>query len=438
MTGGPAGGRWAGGVAATLAVLALGLLFASPVVLAAGAIPLGYVAYGALSAVPRGATVTCTRRFEPDRPAPGDAVRVTIRVENAGGTALPDLRLVDGVPPDLAIRDGSPRLAAALGPGEAATCTYEVIARRGRHAFDDPLVRLRSVAGSDASTAEVAVDGDDALAAADPIETMPVRAARSVRAGRAPADRAGEGVEFFSTREYRSGDSAGRIDWRRYAKTGDLTTVEFRADRGVRTVLVLDGRAPGRVAPAAGYPTAAERCADVAARTWRALDAAGRRVETVVLGLDAADVDGPPPADGLPRTAESTRARELFRAVVERAEGGRPAGPGRRRAPGGDPDGLDRVVDGLPSASRVVLFSPLLDDPPARLARRLDAAGHPLVVASPDVGDSDSVGATLARLERWARIDEVAPLGAVVTWAVDDGPGRALDRTLGHLGGSGT
>jgi len=37
-------------------------------------------------------------------------------------------------------------------------------------------------------------------------------------------------------------DDIGRIDWRGLAKTGELSTVNFRETRATKTVVVADGR----------------------------------------------------------------------------------------------------------------------------------------------------------------------------------------------------
>jgi len=435
--------RWEGATAATLGLLALGLLFASPPLLLFALVPLGFVAYGSLSAVPATATVDCVRRFYPEEPTPGDAVTVTLTVRNTGEAVLPDLRVVDGVPSGLAVRDGSPRLATALAPGERASCTYEVVARRGTHAFTDPTVRLRSLAGSDVRTAQIPVgDGRD-LRTVDPIDTPSDRDTRAPQAGRQPTSRGGGGVEFHATREYRPGDPADRIDWRRYAKSGDLATVEYRAGRGLRTVLVLDGRPPGRVVPGPGEPTVAERSASAAASVREAVAGGTGTVELLALGVDACDVDVALPSGDPPRATDRAGATALLRAVVEAAEvRGDPAeDAGVGSAGGGTPPATDadveRLVGGLHPTAQVVLFSPLLDDRATALARRIAAGGHPLVVVSPGPEPGrqpvESPGATVAALERAARIDAIEPHGSVVDWGPDEGLTRAIGRTLDRL-----
>ena len=105
--------RWRVGAPATLSLVTLGLLYASPLLLASALVPLGFVAYGALSAVPPDATVRIAREVDAPAPAPGDRVAVTVTVTNAGEGALPDCRVVDGVPPELAVVEGSPRAPAS-------------------------------------------------------------------------------------------------------------------------------------------------------------------------------------------------------------------------------------------------------------------------------------------------------------------------------------
>jgi len=115
--------RWGGAVAAAAVLAAAGAAARRPVLLLAAAVPLMYVVYGSLSAIPVPEAVVAERRIEPSPVPPGYPVEVTLTVTNEGAETLPDVRVVDAVPADLAVADGSPRGAGALDPGESARCT---------------------------------------------------------------------------------------------------------------------------------------------------------------------------------------------------------------------------------------------------------------------------------------------------------------------------
>ena len=466
--------RWRVGAPATLSLVTLGLLYASPALLAGALIPLGYVAYAALSAVPGDATVRVERSVDDRAPAPGTHVTVAVTVTNAGDGTLPDCRVVDSVPAELAVVEGSPRRSLALGPGESVTYRYAVVARRGEFTFEDAGVRLRSLAGSGVRTETVAVEGTERIACHYPLSDVGVGGATLRRAGTHSTDSGGPGTEFHSTREYRPGDPQSRIHWRRLAKTGELTTVSFREERAVRTVIVVDARVPGRVAPQPGVPTGAELAGYAGERLFESLTGAGVVASVTALGVETDDVAAPVQPGGFPWAdgsagAATTLARAVFAAVRDVS--------GPRVDDGGDPDVVDdgtdpatvgdqadpdtvgeqgdatsatapgAATDGgsererlllsqLPSGAEVVLATPLLDDWPVSLVRTLRTQGHPVTVVSPDVTGTGSVGGEFAATERRHRLATIAATGATTTsWAPGDPLDLALAESVAHLTG---
>lgn len=230
--------RWT--VAAGIGVLAVGFGLATQnrAVLAAAVVPLAFVAYGRLStaSVP---DLTARRSFDPVAPAVGDHVEVTVTVRNQGRD-LRHCRLADAVPAELPVVVGPPATATMLRAGEETSFSYVVRARRGDHEFG-PL-RAASVAGGGADAATTALAAESRLrcrasGAAD------AAGAPSANAGDAAADSRGGGVEFQAVREYRRSDPLSRVDWRRFARTGELATVEFSEDRAATVAIVVDATA---------------------------------------------------------------------------------------------------------------------------------------------------------------------------------------------------
>ncbi|WP_135830440.1 DUF58 domain-containing protein [Halorussus halobius] len=463
--------RYRGGLAGTLFLAALGLLYADPRLFAAAVVPLGYVAFGALSSLSDATPPTVERSFEPSSPAPGETVAVTLSVRNDGESALADVRVVDGVPDELAVVSGSPRAAVALRPGESATLSYAVAALPGEYEFEDPAVRVRTVSATDRATLSVAAGGDATLSCARSVAAPPFARATPRRVGTQRTDAGGEGIEFHSTREYRPGDSLSRVDWRRFAKTGDLTTVAFREERSAHAVVVVDARPAARARPSAGYPNGATLCAYAAQRLHEALGGAGVATSVTALGLLDEDVPDALPAEGLPwADADGVGSAELvFEAVAHAADrdapgdvpddgtggslGGGRASTGSRESAAATADGgrpgdrpvaddetVRRLLARLPTDAQVVLVSPVLDDRPASLVRGLSARGHRVAVLAPDAtggardgtGDAgDSPGRRVAATRRAARLRALRTAGAtVVDWDVDDPLDVALERSL--------
>jgi uncharacterized repeat protein (TIGR01451 family) len=458
--------RWGVGLVATLALVGFGLLYANRTLLVAAVIPLTYVFYGAVSQAPERLDLAVTRRFDQPDPRPGDPVTVTLTVENAGESVLTDLRLIDGVPAELAVTDGAPRACVALAPGETATVTYTVVAKRGQFAFEHPVARARSLAATETRTETVEAGGDVTLACANAVRDAPVRDASLPRAGTLPTDTGGSGLEFYATRQYQSGDPMNRVDWRHYAKTGEFVTVQYRQEQSIRTVVVVDARPVGRVTPRPGYPTGAELCAYAGERLYDALDGAGTATTVTAVGVDPGTLDGLVGPDGLlwvdpETTGHVGRARQVFERLQTVADSDARSETlaemmGRRESADGRTDGLSqtepeqtktamatdggpdetvrRLLARLPPNAQVVLCSPLLDDWPVAFARALSVRGYPQLTLSPDVTGSDSLGGRILGADRRRRLRALGKTGATtVSWDVDQPIDHALRRSLPHL-----
>ncbi|WP_276301174.1 DUF58 domain-containing protein [Halorussus lipolyticus] len=475
--------RFRGALAGTLLLTTLGLLYADPRLFAAAVVPLAYVAFGALSSLSGATKPEIERAFDSASPAPGSEIEVTLTVRNPGESALTDVRIVDGVPDELSVVSGSPRSALALRPDEEATVTYSVVAKRGEYDFGDPAVRVRTASATDSATLAVEPSGETTLDCARSVSDPPFGEASPRRVGTHTTDSGGEGVEFHSTREYRPGDPISRIDWRRFAKTGDLTTVEFREERAVRVVVVIDARPVVRTTPSAGYPNGAELCAYAGRQLYDALTAGNVATGVTAVGLADEDAPGGLPADGLLWAAADgdSSARLVFEAVgsagdrdaprqvpgdgtgpAHEAEVGSDAGDGTpdeapigtvadggertgssgasSEADGAEDPTVRRLLARLPADSQVVVVSPVLDDWPLSLARSVTARGHDLAVLSPDVTGAESAttaesaGRTIAGTRREVRLWDLRTTGAkTVDWSVSDPLEIALERSLRNL-----
>jgi len=405
--------RWGGGVAVAVVLVTAGIWNGSTTLLLAAAIPLAYLAYGAVSTarVPEG--LELTRTVEPSPAPPGRPVEVTLTVTNDSGRTLSDLRVVDGVPRNLAVLSGSPRLGTTLGPGDTVAIEYTLVARRGDHDFDPPTVRLRGTGGGAVATVERPATGADSVVCRLDADAPPLDDRGARRIGQLTSEDPGDGVTFHSTREYESTDPAARIDWRHYAKRGELATVNYDRPVSTTVVLVLDARAPCHVAAGPGRPTAAELGAYAATRALTALLRGGHDVGVAIVGRDG---DGPaglywlPPGGG---REQRSRATDLFRA----ASVTRDASP-ESDAPDGDYDFQFRKAAELaPTRSQLVLVSPTLDDATVSAVETWAAFDQPRTLLSPDVVPSNTVSGRLESLQRRTRLARCQATGArTIDW----------------------
>lgn len=416
-------GRWRGIVAVALFFVAVGVLTDRPATLLVGVVGAGLAVYPRLGGPPT-VDLELERRLGDARPDRGEPVTVTTRVTNTGDRTLADCRVVDGVPAMLSVTEGSPRHAAVLRPGETAEFSYGIGTEPGRHQFDPATVVARDVTG--AHEVETTVAAGTEIQVGDAVPELPVREQPAGHAGRLVTDEGGSGIEFHSVREYRPGDPVSRIDSKRWARTGELTTVEFREERPTSVLLLVDARASAYRAAADERPNAVAHCL---AGVEQLVSALSDTRDAVGLAAFGRELCFRAPGVG---TDHETALWQLL--TTHPAFDATP--PGRVRADGGADSGerdddLDRQAALLRKQLRpdtqVVVLSPLSDERIVETVRTLAAAGHTTTVISPDVTADGSLGRRLARRERALRLralrgadipvvdwDPTTPLGTVL------------------------
>lgn len=408
--------HWTGIGALALIAVGLALPFQRVGLFLVGLVGVGFAAYGRATRAPP-VEVTLERTLSEPSPARDDEVTVTVTVENVGETALPDLRLVDGVPPGLAVSKGTARFGTALRPGKRATYSYDVTAVRGSHDWEPMTAIVRDIAGSTERVATV--ESQTTLQCFPDLAAtggLPLRGLTTPYSGQVATDVGGPGIEFHSTRRYRHGDPTSRIDWNRYARTGELSTLNFREERAATVVLLVDTREVSYVSADEDEANAVERSADAAGQAFSTLLSTGDRVGLANYGPESCWL---PPSTGEDHRA---RARQLL--------GSHPAfsvSPSRESF---YPSvSLKRLRRRLPVDAQLVVFTPLVDDYMVSVLKRLDAFGHKVTVVSPDPTAADSPGHRLARVERAARLRTLRGSGLrVLDWG-----DRPLAVELAHI-----
>jgi uncharacterized repeat protein (TIGR01451 family) len=412
--------RWSGAVAGSAALATAGIASGEQGLLAAAAVPIAFVLYGALAGTaPAEHAVRIERTVRPESPMPGETVEVTVRVTNATEGPLPDVRVVDEVPEPLRVIAGSPRAGFALRAGETETLAYSVIARRGEYGFDSPTVRTRNVSATRYDTASVPVSGVTRLTCEVGVDDVPLHKQTTGFTGELPTDTGGPGVEFYATREYRTGDPPSRIDWRHLAKSGSLTTIDYRRQQAAQIVVVLDARAACDVAPVAGAPTGVDLGVYAAARLVGTLANADHQVGVAAVEDDASTprIAWVDPSSGPELRA---RAERLFSEVIETPGTERSVADGSgvtRAARGAGSNALGELRKRLSGDTQILFVSPFVDDYPADVTRMLSAHGHAVTVVSPGITGDDSSGKRIATLERQVRLASIRDTGIpVIDW----------------------
>lgn len=466
--------------AATVAAVAagvVGLATGNAAVLLLGVVPLAYAAFGHASGLPE-PRLRVERSVSEREPDPGETVTVAVTVENVGDAPLPDLRVSDAPPPGVPT-EGDVAVATALRPGESTRLEYELSPPRGTHEFGDARVAVRNLAGTAVDRREQPVEGDATVTCQTLLDDVRLRDRTIQYVGRTPTDEGGAGVEFYATREYRRGDPLSRVDWARYARTGELATVELREERAVTVVFLVDDRADVQRAQPGYGPDTLDLAAYFVSRATRSLLADNHRVGLATVdGLSAGLVG---PGGGEP-TRVATDAR-LDRLTDPRAsaDGGTAAeegsterkdrdpsadtgsrqssdGPGDDDAAAGTETGGSQaaapdagvavrareaartLVADLPPGAQVVCCTPLTDGFAPALARALRGRDRSLTVVSPDMstaGARRTPGERAVLLRRRERIHRLERRGVpVVDWDLDEPIAMALAGTFGHRPGT--
>jgi len=365
-------------------LVAAGITTGSVSLLLAAAVPLVFALYGALSSSPviKG-DIKLNRKISPKTPLPGQPVDVTLTVRNTGETAIPDLRFVDGVPEELGVTEGSPRAGSAIAGGSEFSTTYTLAADRGTYTFDDVTVSARNLNGTRVDGAKIEATGVTDFDCRVAVEDIPVQQTTSYT-GQLATDSGGPGVEFYATREYRPEDPVKRINWRQYAKTGKLATIDYREQHAAHVVVLTDSR------------PATEVCNAAASGKTGRVDNINHSNSSTTAGPTGTDPHGEaassPVADG----------------------------------------GVDwqRLQSLVPPGAQVMLCTPATDGAIVDLVESLRGDAHEVTVLSPQTAP-ETVGGRIVALQRSVRLDRLRFLGAtVVDWERTEKLPAALARSL--------
>lgn len=403
MSGRQSTNRWRGVIAVALVAAGMGLLAENPALFLLGGVGVAFAAYPLLSPAPD-PHLELERRLGAVSPRHGETVEVTTTVRNAGSRPLFDVRFLDGVPDALSVTDGRARRGLVLLPGDEASVSYTVTARRGKHAFEPATAVVRDLSG--ATEVELDVDTESEIDCVADEGDVPLRDRTTTPAGRVLAEDGGTGVEFYRTREYRRGDPLNRVDWNRLARTGEATTVEYRRERAATVVVLVDAGAAayrGR----GGEPHAVTLGVSAAEQVAVALLEGHNTVGLAGVGREPCWVA---PAGGRDQ-------RVLLRKTLATHVTFRSTPPAETTAVVGQ---AERIRSRLGPTTQLVVVSPLADDDIVEAIRAFDAHGHATTVLTPVVTADRTVGQRLAEVERRNRASRLRSAGVTtIEWEPD-------------------
>lgn len=385
--------RWRGVISIALLGGSIAILAERPSLLLVAIIGVVYSAFPQITSPPT-IDLQIERRFSEESPGEEDPVEVTVTVENTGSDILADLRFIDGVPPMLTVIDGTPRHAAVLRPGKKTEFSYTLKARHGVHQFDPATVIARDFSGANEVQTEVTTDQE--IECVDHVPAVPIRKQTQRQSfGQIVTDQGGTGIEFHQTREYRHGDPMSRIDWKRYARSGKLTTIEFREERSASLVLCLDCRKEAYRAIDEGVPHAIAYELAAAERLVSALLDERVQVGLAAVGREFVWLPAKIGDDQYVNAKSLLSSHRTF--SVYPPNGSDPSDSTAQRQ-------IEELQKHLGQDNQVALISPLVTGFMANMAVELESRGNSVTVISPDVTTEASTGGRLVRIERENRM----------------------------------
>jgi len=404
-------GSWK--LAAPLAVVLAftGLLTGYVEFFVAAIIPSIILMFSYMSRTPEPGSVAVERIIEDEAPSPGQEVKITLKVKNEGSITFTDLRVVDSVPEELKVQNGSPRASLAISPGSEKELSYTVIARRGSHVFEKVKTEIRG-GGRKAVIQDCEASGDQKIECKTQLEDIILRDKTDEQIGDIVTSRGGSGIEFHSLRDYKGSDPLSRVEWKHLAKTGNLATKNFKEERSANIILVIDAREVSNRKAEKGHPTGTDLSAYAAKRAYSALLKSRHKPGIAILGVNNSDIDVTTNSALIPyikpgRSRTKRRKVDKVLTQVQKADKKNEA------------DLKSKLYKMLPPNAQVIFFTPLLDDRLTNAMKILDRHGYPGIVVSPDVTYSDTPASRLEKIRRDIRLKDVRSYAPVVDWDIN-------------------
>lgn len=418
-------------IAATAVLVAAGIGAGSRTLLFAGTIPLLFILQDALATEPSiDNQLHVKREFSPGAPLPGQPVSVTLTIVNTGDSTIPDLRIADGIPAELGTIEGEPYTSEILRAGQKLTVKYSVSTNRGTYEFDSVQIRARNASGTIVAESTITPHGQTSFESRVSVDDIPIADQTMSTTGPVATETGGSGIEFYATREYQAGDPIGRINWNQYAKTGQLSTIEYHEQRAAQIAIIIDARAAAHVSSQPSLPTGATLCAYAATLSLGVLLDDGHNLTVMALGTPDPVRSDPPPAYASTDEQRAFAARAAM--ICNAATTGNDDVTTDAAALAVDGGTVDqhRLLSRLSDHEQVLFCTPALDDAAVSITESIRADGHELTVLSPQISNTD-IGGRIAHLNRTNRLFEIRTLGGtVVDWKRDEKLPIALSRAL--------
>ena len=347
----------------------------------------------------------------------GDDVIVELTISNNSYRRTQQLEVFDNVPHEMKMRQGINQMRMNLGPGQSARIKYRVrCPLRGHYTLGPVSVRYRNVFNLFANESKVQDRTDiTVFPQVREIEEALLRSnVPKMYTGATTLKTPGPGMEFYSLREYLPGDAFRSINWKAYARTGELMVNEKTRDAVTDVFIILDTRDVSRIGTVLKNPLEMGTIAAASISNYFI-----RRRDSVALVTYGERMNYLPP-----ETGDNQGYKVLSNLAAVRAKGSMP---------------LQAVTNAMSSrmsrGSPVFIISSLEGDGTTLPAiRNLAGRGHEVIVLSPSSIDLERLISRIPRmsyevlkLERQNRLTAISGYGDKVNdWMPDVELSQAL------------
>ncbi len=354
--------------------------------------------------------IQVVRTLSADNLYKGDDLYVELEITNPSWRRTQQLEIYDNVPHEMKLRSGLNYMRVNLGPGETTRVRYVLrCPLRGHYSIGPISIRYRD--SFNLFSQEMYVDHRSDLIVFPQVREIEEALVRSrtpkMYTGATTLRTPGPGTEFFSLREYVPGDPFKIINWKAFARTGQLIVNEKCRDAVTDVFILVDSRDISRIGTVLKNPLEVGTVAAASLASYFI-----KRRDSVALAVYDDRLSFLPPDTG---------DKQYFK-ILSSLAGVAPKGA----MP------LQAVTNALSSrfsrGSPVFIISALEGDGTTIPAvRDLAGRGHEVIILSPSSVDFERLVSRIPRtsyevlkLERQNRLTALAGFGArVIDWMPD-------------------
>ena len=366
--------------------------------------------------------IQVVRTLSADNLYKGDDLYVELEITNPSWRRTQQLEIYDNIPHEMKLRSGLNYMRVNLGPGETTRVRYVLrCPLRGHYSIGPISIRYRD--SFNLFSQEMYVDHRSDLIVFPQVREIEEAMVRSrtpkMYTGATTLRTPGPGTEFFSLREYVPGDPFKIINWKAFARTGQLIVNEKCRDAVTDVFILVDSRDISRIGTVLKNPLEVGTVAAASLASYFI-----KRRDSVALAVYDERLSFLPPDTG---------DKQYFK-ILSSLAGVAPKGA----MP------LQAVTNALSSrfsrGSPVFIISALEGDGTTIPAiRDLAGRGHEVIILSPSSVDFERLVSRIPRtsyevlkLERQNRLTALAGFGArVIDWMPDVELSQALLQSRG-------